>query len=112
MTFRVGFSCLGVFPITDLFSPYLTTFRKCTGPFYLWSLSGGFVCTLDHSGVVVQHADSQHKGCEFESYMRHSKNAFGEEATENHLIRLTSYKKLRALSLVSATLEMEYAKHH
>ena len=61
-------------------------------------------------GVVVKHADSQHRGCQFDSSMCHFKNAIGEEGNgkppqKNPLPK----KKLRALSLVSAKLEIEYA---
>ena len=61
-------------------------------------------------GVVVKHADSQRWGCQFESSMYDTKNAIGEEGNgkpphDFHFPR----KKLRALSLVSATLEIEYA---
>ena len=30
-------------------------------------------------GVMVKHADSQHKGCQLDSYMCYSKNSIGEE---------------------------------
>ena len=40
-----------------------------------------------------------------------TKAPFVRKATGNHLMNSTSLEKLRALSLVSATLEIEYAKH-
>ena len=36
-------------------------------------------------------------------------NTIGEEGNENHLIESASLEKLKAMSLASATLEMEYA---
>ena len=36
-------------------------------------------------------------------------NAIGEEGNRNHLMNFTSLEKLGALSLVSGSLEMEYA---
>ena len=59
---------------------------------------------------VVKHADSHHRGFQFNSSMYHFQNGIGEEGNgkpshEFHFPR----NKLRALSLVSATLEIEYA---
>ena len=59
---------------------------------------------------MVKHADSQHRGCQFDSSIFHFEHAIGEEGNgkppqEFHFPR----EKLRALSLASATLEMEYA---
>ena len=56
-------------------------------------------------GVVVKH-----RGCKFESCTCHNKSAIGEEGSgkpphHTHFPR----RKFRALSLVSATLEIEYA---
>ena len=61
-------------------------------------------------GVLVKHAVSQHRGNQFDSSMCHFKNSIGEEGNgkpthKTHFPR----KKLRALSLVSAMLKIEYA---
>ena len=59
---------------------------------------------------MVKYADLQRRGCHFDSSMCHIKNAIGEEGNGKHLINSTSLeKKIRALSLVSATLEIVYA---
>ena len=60
--------------------------------------------------VIVKHADSQHRDCQFDSSMYHCKNAIGEEGNLKlpHEIYFPR-KNSRALSLVSATLEIEYA---
>ena len=34
---------------------------------------------ISSRGVVVRHADSQHRGCQFDSSKCHFENAFGEE---------------------------------
>ena len=65
---------------------------------------------IKRGGVVVKHADSRHRGCQFDSSMCHFQNSIGEESNgktprEFHFPR----KKLRAPSLVSATLEIKYA---
>ena len=61
-------------------------------------------------GVVVQLADSQHRGCQFESCTCHNKNATGEEGKRkpSHEFHFPG-KKLRVLSLISANLEIGYA---
>ena len=40
------------------------------------------------------------------------KTPLAKKATGNHLMNSTSLEKLRALSLVAATLEIEYATQH
>ena len=62
-------------------------------------------------GAVVRHADSKRRDCESKSCTCHNKNAMREEANGKtpHKIHLPR-KKLRALSLVSATLKIEYAR--
>ena len=60
--------------------------------------------------AVLRHADSQHRGCQFDSPMCHFQNAISEKGNgkpphEFHFLRT----KLRALSLVSAMLDIEYA---
>ena len=60
--------------------------------------------------IVVKYADSQHRGCQLDSSMCHfKKTLLMRKASGNHLMNSTSLEKLRALSLVSATLKMEYA---
>ena len=56
-------------------------------------------------GIVIKHADSKHRGCQFDSSMCHSKR----KATGSHLMNSTSLKKLKTLPLASATLEIECA---
>ena len=68
-----------------------------------------FTAEWTKRGVVVKHADSQHRGCQFDSSMSHFLNAIGAGGNgkpphEIHFRR----KKLIAQSLVSATDETEY----
>ena len=35
--------------------------------------------SLYQRSVVVKHADSQHRGCQYDSSLCHNKNAIGEE---------------------------------
>ena len=58
--------------------------------------------------MVVKHANSQRRGCLFDSSMYHNKTPWMRKARGNHVIKSTSLENLRALSLVSATLEVEY----
>ena len=59
---------------------------------------------------MVKHANSQDRVCHFDPSMCHFKTLLVRKATGEHLTNSTSLEKeLRALSLVSATLEIEYA---
>ena len=58
---------------------------------------------------MVKHADSQHRGFQFDSSMYHFKSLLVRKATGNHLMNSASLEKLGVPSLVSATLEIEYA---
>ena len=76
--------------------------RHCLSLLFIRSRSAKFptVCLLQWCpGVVVKHADSCFT----------MKTSLVRKATGNHLIKSTSLEKLRALSLVSATREIEYA---
>ena len=57
-----------------------------------------------------KRADSKCRGCEFESRTCRNKNTIGEEGNGKapHEIQFAS-KELRALSMASAKLEIEYA---
>ena len=58
---------------------------------------------------MVKHADSQYRDREFDSSMRHFKNVIGEEGNGKPPHEFDFPRKnLRALSRVSATLEIEY----
>ena len=60
--------------------------------------------------MVVKLADSQHRGCQFDSSVCHIKKMpLMRKATGNHLIKSTFLEKTQSLSLVSGTLEIEYA---
>ena len=64
--------------------------------------------------VAVQRADSKHRSCQSDSSMCcHNNSIIGEEGNGKPPHKLhfprKKKKKLRALSLVSATLEIEYA---
>ena len=49
-----------------------------------WKLiAGNLVALVLLCGVVVQHADSQHRGCQFDSSLCRFKNAIGEEGNGN-----------------------------
>ena len=59
---------------------------------------------------MVKHLYSQHKGCQFYFSVCHNESAIGKEGNKeppnkDHFPR----KKFRDLSVVSATLEIEYA---
>ena len=59
---------------------------------------------------MVKHADSQHRGCQFDFSMCHLEDAIGEEGNGKPPHEFHYPKKLRAMpSLVSATFEIEYA---
>ena len=62
-------------------------------------------------GVVVKRANSQHRGYQFESCTSRNKTLLVTMTPGNHLIKSTSLKKLRALSLVYATLKIDNATH-
>ena len=58
-------------------------------------------------GIVVKHADSLHRACQFDSSMYHNKCAICEVGNwkPHHKIQ----KNFGVLSLVAAALEIEYA---
>ena len=58
---------------------------------------------------MVKRTDSFHRDCGFESYTCHINNAISEEDKRKPLHKVHFPTTLRALSLVSATLEIEYA---
>ena len=58
---------------------------------------------------MVKHADSQHRGCQFNFSMCHFQNAIGEEGNRTPPHEFHFSKKLRALLLVSAMLKIEYS---
>ena len=59
---------------------------------------------------MVQHADSQHKVSSIPPCVT-SKTPMVRKATGNHLTSSTSVEETQSLSLVSATLEIEYAMY-
>ena len=58
---------------------------------------------------MVKRADSENRGWQFESYKCHNKNNIVEEGNGTPPHKIYFFRKLRALSLVSAKLEIEYA---
>ena len=82
---------------------------RCTPNRYGFQGRIGTGCPLS-CGVVVKHADLQHRGCQFDSSTCHfKKNAIGEEGNGKPPLELHFLRKNSALTLVSATLEIEYA---
>ena len=60
--------------------------------------------------VQWQRVDSKHRGCEFDYCTCRIKNAIGEEGSEKAPLEIQfRRKRLRALSLVSTMLKIEYA---
>ena len=59
---------------------------------------------------MVKHADSERRDCQFEFSMCHNQNAIGKDSNGKPPHELNfPREELQALSLVSATLEIEYA---
>ena len=60
--------------------------------------------------VAVKHTDAKHRGCQFEPCTCYNVNAIGEEGNGKppHKIHFPG-EKLRALSVVTAMLDVEYA---
>ena len=71
-----------------------------------------FLCSCKYQTVVpwCSGLACGHRGCQFDSSCLTFKTPLVRKTTGNHLVNSTSLEKeLRALSLVSATLAIEYA---
>ena len=67
---------------------------------------------IKRRGVMVKRAFSQHRDFKFESYTCRNENTIGEEGYGKPPPKVHyPGKKLRALSLVSATIEIELNRH-